>query len=197
MQTVIVEDTRQKIGHHDNVSAFCSERGIRLIRLALRYGDYAALPVPEDIDPWGVPDWLDEIRPQIQKRTTNIRVDTKFGLSEVYSNLVHDHDRVAAECDGAYESGLRLIFLVEESGIKSVDDVHKWANPQIARYKMWKRGYENGRYCGTKIKKAPIESDRLQKMMKTFAEHHHCEWKFCDKAHTGERLMEILTDGNW
>lgn len=192
MMTILVEDTRQKIGHHDNVSAFCSERGIRLIRTALRYGDYTILQVPEDIE--DVDEWLNEIRPRIQERTPNVRIDTKYGLSEVYSNMVHDHNRVAAECDGAYENGLKLIFLVEEHGIKSVDDVHKWRNPQFVRYEMWKRGYEKGRYCGTKIKKPPVDSGRLEKMMKSFAEHHHCEWRFCDKSKTGEVMMEILTN---
>ena len=163
-----------------------------MIRAMLQYGDYAVLPIPEDIN--DIDGWINGVKPKIQSRTTGVCVDTKFGLSEVYSNLVHDHDRVAAECDGAYENNIRLVFLVEEHSIKSIDDVHKWVNPQFKRYEKWKKGFEKGRYCGTKITKPPIDSERLERMMKTFAEHHHCEWRFCSKDRTGETLMEILTN---
>lgn len=189
---IIVEDSRQKVGYHDNVLAYCSSRGIRLIRTKLDYGDYVALEVPEDIE--DVDEWIMNIKPVIHSRTNGICVDTKYGMAEVYSNLVHDHARVAAECDGAYSNGLRLVFLVEEPGIKSVDDVHKWVNPQFKRYKRLADGHKIGKYMGTKLPKPPIESDRLETMMKTFADHHHCEWRFCTKMRTGKVLMEILSN---
>ena len=49
---------------------------------------------------------------------------------------------------------------------------------------------------GTKLpERKPIDSPRLERMMKTFAEHHHCEWRFCSKQDTGRVLMEILMNG--
>ena len=110
--------------------------------------------------------------------------------------MVQEHDRFRRECDLAHELGIRLVILVEEDGIQTVDDVHKWRNPRYERYMMLKNGQKFGRFMGTKLpSKQPIDSPRLQKMMQTFAEHHHCEWRFCAKEDTGRVLMDILTGG--
>lgn len=45
---------------------------------------------------------------------------------------------------------------------------------------------------GTKLPKRPVKSEQLEQMMKTFAEHHGCEWQFCRKSETGFRICEIL-----
>ena len=173
LPTAILEDTGQKIGYHANVQKFCDENGIRLIRIKLLCGDYT-LPADQ-----------------------SICVDTKDGMYEVYSNLVHDHDRVAAECDRAKEVGIKVVFLVEEPGIKTLDDVHTWVNPLIDRYNKVKNGHPHGRYLGNKLpSKPPVPSDRLERMMRTFAEHHGCEWQFCRKSETGLRICEILMGGD-
>ena len=172
LPSAILEDTGQKAGYHDNVKVFCEENGIRLIRIKLLCGDYT-LPTDQ-----------------------HICIDTKDGLHEVYSNLVHDHDRVAAECDRATSLGIKIVFLVEEPGIDSVEDVHKWENPMVVRYNMIKNGQKFGRYMGNKLpSKQPVSSSRLQKMMETFAEHHGCEWRFCRKAQTGAEICRILMGG--
>ena len=127
----------------------------------------------------------------------SVCVDTKYGLAEVYNNMVQEHDRFRRECDLAHELGIRLVILVEQNGIQTVDDVHTWVNPRYERYMMLKNGQKFGRFMGTKLPdRKPIDSPRLERMMKTFAEHHHCEWRFCDKAHTGETLMNILCGGD-
>lgn len=194
--TILIEDTRQKMGHHDNVSSFCSERGIRMIRMWLRYGDYALLTVPEwidDADAWIRDRILHKKREDVLEHIGKVCVDTKFGLSEVYGNLVQEHDRFAAECDGAYADGFRLIVLIEEPCIRSVDDVHTWVNPQVALYEALAKKHQRGNCMGNKLpKRKPVDSPRLERMMKTFAEHHHCEWRFCRMNKTGETLMEIL-----
>lgn len=194
---LIAEDTRQKVGYHDNVSAFCSERGIRLVRTLLICGDYAEVIIPDGV--YDVDAWLAGLLPNIQAKSTGVCVDTKDGLAEAYNNLVQAHDRVAAEADRAVANGWKLVFLVEDEEIKSVDDVHTWVNP---RYKMWKRRYdmirmgqERGKYMGTKLPKPPVDSARLETMMKTFAAHHGCEWQFCRKSETGVRICQILTGG--
>lgn len=188
---ILVEDTRQKIGYHDHVSSYCSERGIRMIRAKLDYGDYVILRVPNEIE--DVDGWITTIKPKIYERTNGVCVDTKYGLLEVYNNLVHEHDRVAAECDNAHAIGIKIVFLVEEPFVESLDGVRNWINPLYARYKKLVIGQKYGRYMGTKKPtKPPIPSDRLEKMMRTFADHHHCEWQFCDRFHTGEKLQEIL-----
>ena len=195
---LLVEDTRQKVGYHDNVSAFCSERGIRLIRGLLLCGDYAEVIAPDGVE--DVDAWLAGLIPNIQAKSTGVCVDTKYGLAEVYGNLVQSHDRVAAEADRAVANGWKLVFLVEDEEIKSVDEVHTWVNPRYniwqSRYDMIRLGHERGKYMGTKLPPPPVDSERLERMMKTFAEHHGCEWQFCRKSETGLRICEILMGGN-
>ena len=192
---IIIEDTLQKVGYHDNVAAYCADAGIRLIRSRLVCGDYATIYVPEHIE--DVDAWLTSLVPNLQFKSTGVCIDTKDGLGEVYKNLVLDHDRVARECDRAVENGWKLIFLVEDEDIESVDEVHNWVNP---RYQMWatryekiKEGHKKGRYMGTKLPKPPVSSERLETMMKTFAEHHECEWCFCSHKDTGRVIAELLS----
>ena len=169
---IIIEDTRNQPGKHRNIHAFCEQNGIRIIRSKLVVGDYS-LPT-----------------------TQEVCVDTKYGMQEVYSNMVQSHDRFRRECDLAHELGIKLVILVEEPGILSLDDVHLWQNPRLERYMMILIGHQHGRFMGTKLPpRKPIDSKRLEQMMRTFAERHHCVWRFCSKDRTGETLMEILTDG--
>lgn len=172
MGGIIIEDTRNQPGKHENIRRYCDRNEIRIVRSKLVVGDYS-LPT-----------------------SSEVCVDTKYGLQEVYGNLVQAHDRFARECDLAHELGIRLVVLVEEDGIPDVHHVHEWRNPRYDRYITLMCGHESGRYLKTKLpEKKPIDSPRLERMMLTFAEHHHCEWRFCDKAKTGEVLMEILTNG--
>ena len=169
MATCIVEDTRNQPGKHENIRRYCEANGIRIVRSKLIVGDYS-LPT-----------------------NNSVCVDTKYGLAEVYNNMVQEHDRFRRECDLAHELGIRLVILVEQDGIQTVDDVHTWVNPRYERYMMLKNGQKYGRFMGTKLPdRKPIDSPRLERMMKTFAEHHHCEWRFCAKEDTGRVLMEIL-----
>lgn len=166
----ICEDSRNQIGKHKNIHDYCAANGIRIVRTKLICGDYT---FPTD---------------------QSVCVDTKQGLQEVYGNMVQEHDRFRRECDLARELGIHLIILVEQDGILSINDVHLWNNPRLERYLMIEAGHRVGRFMGTKLPpQKPIESDRLERMMKTFAEHHGCEWRFCGKKDTGRVLMEILT----
>jgi len=169
---VILEDTRNQSGKHENIHRFCSIVGVRIVRTKIVCGDYT-LPTNQ-----------------------SVCIDTKQDLNEVYSNLVQSHDRFARECDLAREIGIKLVVLVEDDDVRSLDEVHKWKNPRWQRYMMLKSGHKKGRYMGTKLPpKPPVDSPRLERMMKTFAEHHGCEWQFCRKSETGFRICEILTGG--
>lgn len=170
--SVLVEDTRNQPGKHGNIHAFCADNGIRIVRSKLLCGDYS-LPTNQ-----------------------SVCVDTKYGMGEVYNNLVQEHERFKRECDLAHDLGIRLVILVEEDEVRTVDDVHRWRNPRYERYMMLANGQKYGRFMGTKLpERKPIDSPRLERMMKTFAEHHHCEWRFCSKQDTGRVLMEILMNG--
>ena len=87
---VLFEDTRQQIGKHRNIHAYCEKHGIEIIRQALNVGDY-----------------------QIAGKG-DISVDTKYGVPEIASNCFQEHERFRDECLRARKCGIRLIVLIEE-----------------------------------------------------------------------------------
>ena len=100
----IIEDTRNKIGKHANVAAYCEKHGIELIRQKLDVGDYM-LP------------------------NGNVAIDTKKDLSELAMNLMNraDHARFWREVRRATEQKIKLIVLCEHGGkIRSIKDVAAW-----------------------------------------------------------------------
>ena len=112
----IIEDTGQKVGQHDNVREYCERNNIIFRRQKLNVGDYQSPP--------------------------RAAVDTKKGLSEVYSNLVHDHGRFKEECIRAQEDGIKLYILVEEKCVRELCQVQFWKNPL---QKVWdqKKSYHD------------------------------------------------------
>ena len=158
---IILEDTRQQMSKHEHVNRWLMSHGITIRRTKLYVGDYT-LPTEQ-----------------------SVCVDTKYGLQEVYGNVIQDHERFRAELIAAQEAGIRLVVLVEESGIRAIDDVKRWNNPRMKRYnRMTQRMQE--------AQKPPVPSDRLAKIMHTMAEKYGVEWRFCDKADTARIICEIL-----
>ena len=152
---VILEDTRNAKTKHANIHAYCEANRITIERCKLYVGDYT---IPND---------------------SSISVDTKQDLQEVYSNIIHDNKRFKDECTRAKDAGIRLIILVEQGLIKTLDDVAKWRNPR--EYWAKKKGL-----------KPPVPSAQLAKAMATMADRYNIEWRFCNKTKTGEALMAIL-----
>ena len=169
LPTVLIEDTRNQPGKHENIRLWCETVGVRIVRSKLTVGDYS-LPTNQ-----------------------SICIDTKQGLQEVYNNLIQSHDRFARECDMAQQLGIHLVILVEDDEVDSLENVHKWSNPRFQRYKKLEAMHRTGRFLGTKLPpKPPVSSKRLQTMMETFAKHHGCEWAFCRKSETGIKICQIL-----
>ena len=113
-------------------------------------------------------DYLNPARPEIV-------IDRKQTLLEVAQNLVQDRVRFLREVDRANRAGSRLIILVEHSNrIRCLEDVMHWNNPRL--------------------KESPyaISGERLYKIMHTMGKYYHFEWDFCDKVHTGMKIIEIL-----
>lgn len=101
---VLLEDTRNKVGKHKNVQAYCEKHGIELVRVCLDVGDYM------------LPDG-------------KISVDTKKDLSELATNLLNPQDkkRFMREVRRAREAGIQLVVLCEHGGkIRSIQDVALW-----------------------------------------------------------------------
>lgn len=107
----------------------------------------------------------------------SVSIDRKHDLQEVASNLIQEHERFRNECIRAQESGTKLIILVEHSNrVKSVSDVERWINPRI------------------RFSPGAITGERIANIMRVMQAKYGVEWMFCDKAHTGQRIVEILKE---
>ena len=145
---ILVVDTREK--QYDHVVKYFDSAGITWERRKLDVGDYFN---PDD---------------------PSIVIDRKFGLQEVAGNVCQQHARFVRELERARASGIKLIVLVEERGIHSLEDVPKWFNWRLI-----------------KNPKA-ISGKGLYKIMKTMAEKYDFYWQFTTKSKCGERIAELL-----
>ena len=113
-------------------------------------------------------DYLDPDRP-------GIVIDRKQTLLEVAGNLVQQRARFLREVDRANRAACRLIVLVEHSNrIRKLEDVIKWNNPRL------------------KVSPLAVDGPRLFRIMYATANRYGFEWAFCDKVHTGKKIIEIL-----
>lgn len=116
--------------------------------------------------PYG--DYLNPERP-------GIVIDRKQTLLEVCSNLVQDRARFLREVDRANRAGSLLIVLVEHSNrIKTLEDVISWNNPRL------------------KTSPLAVSGERLYRIMRNMAATYGFGWDFCDKVHTGKKIIELL-----
>lgn len=87
---LIIEDTRQKDGKHQQKHIGFEDLGVELLRCKLPFGDYALPP--------------------------RISVDTKENLEEIAGNLCgskKERDRFIRECKAAAAAGCQLVIMVE------------------------------------------------------------------------------------
>lgn len=168
----IIEDVGQKKGQHDNISEWCQEHGITLRRQKLNVGDYQCPP--------------------------RIAVDTKKGMSEIYQDLVGEHERFRNECIRAMEDGITLVILIEDEEIRTLEEARHWQNP---RAKKWERdnafvirAQKAGKMLNHKVPKPPVPSERLVGMMDAMTMKYGVEWEFCHPDDTGKKVTEILND---
>lgn len=146
---VIIEDTRQKSGMHELKHSHFNEMGVQIVRNMLPFGDYAKPPT--------------------------ISVDTKANMEEIAHNIGSDHQRFKRECIAARDAGCQLIILVENTeGISSVNDVHRWINPDLI------------------YRPRAITGERLQKAMFTMSERYGVRFEFCDPEEAAEKIIELL-----
>lgn len=171
---IFIHDTRDKVHRHDNVEDYLTSRGHEIVRSKLYVGDISLLA------------------------NQSICIDLKgLGLKEVYSNLVQQHERFRRECQRAQEAHIKLIVLVEEDEVTSVDGVEFWANPRIMQYANLVMAHAHGKLLSKKLpSKPPISSKRLMNMMKVMAAKYGVEWRFCKKKDAGAVVEEILGGGD-
>lgn len=152
---MIIEcDTRQQKQEHI-VKEF-DKAGIKYIRNKLYCGDYKRVDSPKII------------------------IDTKKNLVEVAGNLCRatEHARIKREINKACDIGCeRFIFLIAETKITCIEDVHNWQVPT--------------RKDGTKYTR--VNPETLEKIMKTMYEKYGVEFIFCKRAEMGKVIIEILS----
>lgn len=109
---LIIQDCREKCGHHLAIERYCKTHEIPLIRKRLEVGDYM----------------LGEIKcgkvVPIGKRS----IDTKQDLAELSSDLYRDKTEFNKKYRKCYEQGIELYVLVEQE-ITSLNDILSWSSP--------------------------------------------------------------------
>jgi hypothetical protein len=180
MELTIQVDSREKSRAIRKIIEEFDRQGVRHYVSKLWTGDYMSLDNPRLI------------------------IDRKQNLTEICSNVCQNHDRFRNELIRAQEHGIKLIILIEHSNqIKSIDDVAKWENPR-GKKRAWIKDQcvvgEDGEeywiagHWGTADTKA-MTGETLSKIMRTMEQKYGCEFLFCDKLHTGKRIIELLGGG--
>lgn len=115
-------------------------------------------------------------------------IDRKQNLSEVCANVCQGHERFRNELIRAKKHGIKLIILIEHSNqVKSIDDVADWINP---RRNKRVRDKETGKWKTIETK--AMKGETLAKIMRTMERKYGCEFMFCSKEQTGQRIIKLL-----
>ena len=109
---LIIQDQREKHGHHLAIEQYCKSNEIPLIRKRLEVGDYMLGEIE-----------CGKVVP-IGKRS----IDTKQDLAELSSDLYRDKTEFNKKYRKCYEQVIELYVLVEQE-IKSLSDILSWSSP--------------------------------------------------------------------
>jgi len=197
----IIEDTRNKIGEHVRKNEQLEKLGYKVLRSKLPAGDYGLMTDLSTV------------------------IDTKKDIQEIYSNLIgKEHSRFRDECMLCQSNGIHLIILCEHMYADTKEEAERMigmAERSIQAYKT--HGYrvapqkyyrairdlkhnidypvrclEDVRtWQNPRLEESPraVNGDRLYKTMLTMSERYGVQWEFCDRLHTGRRIVELLTGG--
>lgn len=170
---IILEDTRQQAGKHDEKHRYFYREGIKIERCKLYCGDYT-LPTNQ-----------------------SVCIDTKKDIQELIGDICgKQHERFRRECIRAQESGIRLIVLVENkkecvsqrkgiynNPVRSVDDLFRWVNKRAFIWKNGKQAYPNATKGAT-----------LAKACITMQKKYGVEFRFCLPEESGKIIVDILNN---
>ena len=149
MAFTIIEDSRNKVGKHELKHQCWDNDGVAVIRSALPFGDYIKAP--------------------------KIAIDTKQDLAEIGNNMcgaVAEKKRFAAECIKAKEAGCKLIFLIEDRNVNTIENLY---GKQLYLH--------NGRL---------LSGDQLATAMHVMSGRYGCEFMFCDPTDSARIIKELL-----
>lgn len=193
----IVFDKNQALGIHEKSNKLkhdmLTNLGHTLIECVLPFGDYTLLTpvIQETIDRRG-----SKLHKMDLVADIKISIDTKKDLSEVCSNICSaGHSRFKDEAILAQKAGAKFVVLVEEPGIRTLQDVFKWQNPRLKRWNYINRQHEMGYKLNIPIpSKPPTSGETLAKAMITMQAKYGIEWQFCSRTESADRIIQILTD---
>jgi hypothetical protein len=97
---VLLQDCREKKGHHDSVEWYCKTHNITLRRVRLNVGDYMF-------------------------EGGKVSVDTKKNVAELANDLYRDKLAFNKKYKKCFKDGIKLIVLVEEK-ISSLKQLMAW-----------------------------------------------------------------------
>ena len=109
---LIIQDCREKCGHHLTIEKYCKEHEIPIIRKRLEVGDYM----------------LGEIKCGKVVPVGKRSIDTKAHLQELCGDLYRDKVAFNKKYKKCLDNGIALYVLVEQE-IKSLSDILSWSSP--------------------------------------------------------------------
>ena len=110
---LIIQDQRERHGHHNNIEEYCKQHDIPIIRKRLEVGDYMLGTIENG-----------RVKP-IGKRSVDVK---SLGASELAKDLYQDKKSFNKKYKKCYEQGIELYVLVEQE-IKSLSDILSWTSP--------------------------------------------------------------------
>lgn len=97
---VIIQDTREQKGKHDNVEKYFERHEIQVVRSKLFAGDYTLV------------------------NDMSVCIDTKQDILELVTNVCGQHERFMNEIKRAEGAGIKLVFLIQDPIVEDIDDLY-------------------------------------------------------------------------
>lgn len=171
---IIGVDKNQLIGSHgasnQRKHSQMVREGVELIPLRIPFGDY--ILVNDDILALIQDKGAENVHKKDLQDLIEISIDTKKDLQEVCGNICSkQHERFKEEL---VKANGRLILLIEEPSIETLEDVWWWENPRLKKNPKATKGTS------------------LYKSLCTIRDEYGVDIRFCDRRHTGKEIIKIL-----
>lgn len=175
---IIGVDKNQLVGSHGASNqwkhAQMVREGAKLLPLRIPFGDY--IRVTSQMQDLIREVGADNVHKKDLQDLIELSIDTKKNLQEVCGNICsRQHERFK---DELIRSEGRLILLIEEKEIDTLEDVWWWENPRL--------------------KKSPraTKGPALYKSLCTIRDEYGVDIRFCNRKDTGKEIIRILGGAN-
>lgn len=174
---IVGVDKNQFVGTHGSSNrrkhSQMERNGAELIPLRIPFGDY--IRVTAEIQKLINAKGAENIHKNDLSDLIELSIDTKKGLQEVVGNVCSkQHERFKREL---VKANGRLILLIEEPGIETLEDVYFWENPRL------------------KDNPKATKGSSLYKSLCTIKQEYQTTILFCDRKDSGNKILELLERG--